>query len=160
MKKSITAILAISALLVCGCASLRLTPEDKARIAAQTEEGLDNRTFKIDVTQMNPKIGPSKQVSNYSLKVDGDRLVSQLPYFGQAWSVPFGGGKGMNFESGISDYIETYPKADRRVITLATNNGEDNLVFTITVFTNGKATIDVRSRNRDSISYRGMVITD
>ena len=61
----------------------------------------------------------------------------------------------MNFESKISDYIETMPKPDRRQITIATNNGEDNLVFVIVVFTNGKASIDVRARNRESISYSG-----
>lgn len=160
MKKIFALILAATALLVCGCASLRLTPEEKAAMEAKIQENLDNRTFVIDVDQMNPRRGTTKHVTNYSLSVDGDKLDSHLPYIGQAWSVPYGGGKGMNFESVISDYIESYPKVDMRQITLATNNGEDSFVFVIEVFTNGKATIDVRSRNREPISYYGTVRTD
>ena len=66
----------------------------------------------------------------------------------------------MNFESKISDYIESFPKPDRRQITLATNNGEDTYVFVIQVFNNGKTDIDVRSRNREPISYYGNMVTD
>ena len=160
MKKSIAFILSAAVLMLCGCASLRLTPEEQARIAEQVQENLDNRTFEIDVDQMIPTRGRSQHVTNYSLKVDGDKLVSHLPYIGGAWNLPYGGGKGLSFESKISDYIETYPKADRRQIMLATNNGEDYLVYTITVFNGGKATIDLRTRNREPISYYGTVVTD
>jgi hypothetical protein len=160
MKKALLIALAIVTALVCGCASLRMTPEEKAEQEAKIQEDLDNRTFLIDVNQMIPRRGGSRHVTNYSLEVDGDRLISRLPYFGQAWNIPYGGGKGMNFESKISDYIESFPKPDRRQITLATNNGEDTYVFVIQVFNNGKTDIDVRSRNREPISYYGNMVTD
>ncbi len=160
MRKAIIIILAAAALALCGCAAMRVTPEERAAMEAKIQENLDNRTFYIDVDQMNPRRGISRHVSNYSLEVDGDNLISSLPYVGQAWNLPYGGGKGMNFESKISEYIESYPKADRRQITLATNNGEDSFVFIITVFTSGKADIEVRSRNRESISYYGEVDPD
>ena len=160
MRKAIAIVLSAAALLLCGCSSLRMTPEEKARMVEQIQENLDNRTFEIDVDQMNPYRGPSKHVTNYSVKIDGDKLISHLPYIGGAWNLPYGGGKGLTFESKISDYIETYPKPDRRQIVLATNNGEDYLVYTITVFTEGKATIDLRTRNREPITYYGTVITD
>ena len=66
----------------------------------------------------------------------------------------------MNFESKIGEYFETMPKADMREITLTTNNGEDTFLFVIDVFTNGKTTIRVRSRNREPIEYQGMMRTD
>ena len=139
---------------------MRMTPEEKAAIEATVQENLDNRSFEIEVDQMNPMRGGAKHVTNYSLKVDGDKLISQLPYFGQAWNLPYGGGKGMNFESKIREYFETMPKVDMREITLTTNNGEDTFLFVIDVFTNGKTTIRVRSRNRESIEYQGMMRTD
>ena len=151
-------VLAAAALLLCGCASLRMTPEEKARAAAQVQENLDNRQFTIDVTEMHPLRGPSRQVTGFSLKIDGDKIFSNLPYFGAAYNVPYGGGKGLNFNAEISDYIDTTPKADRRQIMLATYNGEDTYVYTITVFTNGRASIDVRSRNRDPMSYMGEMV--
>jgi hypothetical protein len=43
---------------------------------------------------------------------------------------------------------------------LATYNGEDHFVYTITVFANGRASIDVNSRNREPMSYYGEMITD
>ena len=160
MRRSLTLVLAAAALLLCGCASLRMTPEETARVAAQVQENLDKRQFTIDVTEMHPLRGPSRQVTGFSLKIDGDKIISNLPYFGAAYNVPYGGGKGLNFDAEISDYIDTTPKADRRQIMLATYNGEDTYVYTITVFTNGRASIDVRSRNRDPMSYMGDMLTD
>ena len=158
MRKTFALILT-AAITLCGCASLRMTPEEKAAIEATVQENLDNRSFTIEVDQMNPLRGGTRHVNNYSLQVDGDRLISCLPYFGQAWNLPYGGGKGMNFESTIRDYIETVPKGDLREITLTTNNGEDSFVFVIDVFSNGKTSIRVRSRNREPIEYQGMMRT-
>ena len=160
MRKIIALILTASAIALCGCASLRMTPEEKAAIEARVQENLDNRSFVIEVDQMHPMRGGVKHVTNYFLKVDGDNLVSALPYFGQAWNLPYGGGKGMNFESTIREYFETMPKTDMREITLTTNNGEDTFLFVIDVFTNGKTSIRVRSRNREPIEYEGYMRTD
>ncbi|MBR5661710.1 MAG: DUF4251 domain-containing protein [Bacteroidales bacterium] len=159
MRRIFLFVIAITALTLSGCGSLRMTPEEKAAVEAQIAENMDNRTYFIDVDQVLPRRGSTRHVTNYSLTVNGDKLISHLPYFGQAWNIPYGGGKGMSFESKISDYIESYPKPDRRQITLATNNGEDTFVFVIEVFNNGKATIDVRSRNREPIAYYGMMST-
>ena len=110
MKKIIAIAMAASLLLLGGCASLRLTPEEKAQMAAQIQENLDNRTFEIDVDHMNPRRGMSQSVTNYSIKIDGDKIVSHLPYIGAAWNLPYGGGKGLSFEAKISDYIETFDR--------------------------------------------------
>ena len=154
MKKSLILILS-AALMICGCSSMRLTPEEKAQIETTVQENLDNRKYVIEVDQMVPLRGGSRHVTNYSVEVDGDKLKSHLPYFGAAWNLPYGGGQGLTFESNISDYVEYSPKADRRQIALSTNNGEDRLVYIIEVFNNGRTTIEVRSRNRETIHYYG-----
>ena len=154
MKKSLILILS-AALMICGCSSMRLTPEEKAQIEATVQENLDNRQYVIEVDQMVPLRGGSKHVTDYSVEVDGDVLKSHLPYIGSAWNLPYGGGQGLTFESKITDYVEYVPKADRRQIALATNNGEDIFVYIIEVFVNGRTTIEVRSRNRDTIHYYG-----
>ena len=160
MRKALVIVISAAAILLCGCSAMRLTPEEKAKIEEQVQVNLDNRTFEIDVDQMNPRRGMSQHVTGYSLKIDGDKIISHLPYFGAAWNLPYGGGKGLSFEAKISDYIEVFPKPDRRVITLATNNGEDFLVYTLEVFNNGKTNIELRTRNREPISYYGEMITD
>ena len=97
MKKSLILILS-AALMICGCSSMRLTPEEKAQIETTVQENLDNRKYVIEVDQMVPLRGGSRHVTNYSVEVDGDKLKSHLPYFGAAWNLPYGGGQGLTFE--------------------------------------------------------------
>lgn len=72
--------------------------EKAARKAALVEKALADRHYTIDVQMMYPQQGPARNVSgDYSLEVRGDTLISSLPYFGRAYLVPYGGGKGLNF---------------------------------------------------------------
>ena len=144
---------------------MRMTSEEKAAEAARTaafvKNGLDSRNYCISVTRMYPLRGTSKVLSPpYSLKVEGKKLHSYLPYAGVAYSVPYGGGKALNFDSEISEYYEDFSRSDRRTITLSTDNGEDVLIYTIVVFDNGKADIDVRCRNREGIAFSGEIDTE
>lgn len=153
-------LLIAAVLLVAGCGAFRQSPEQKRaeqeRIAALVSERLDARRFRIYVDYMIPLRGRGRAITDsYSLTVDGNKVDSHLPYFGTARSVPYGGGKGLVFEDDIDSYVEDFSRADRRIIQFSTNNGEDLLVYTVTVFDTGTADIHVNCRNRDDISYRG-----
>lgn len=155
-------LLAASLLIACACGPLSQTPQEKAAEAARIEsavrDSLDARKFTISVNRMHPRRGQSKALSSpYSLRVDSGRVYSYLPYAGVAYSVPYGGGKALNFDADILEYREDQPRPDRRVIIFSTDNGEDHLIYTITVFDNGKADIDVRARNREGIGFSGEV---
>ena len=146
--------------LVGACGTVRLTPEQKREQAARTaqlvNQRLDARTYRISVDYMYPLRGRSKALTDsYSLTVDGDKVISHLPYFGVAYSVPYGGGKALVFEDEIKAYAEDTSRSDRRRIQFSTDNGEDFIVYTVTVFDNCEAEIHVNCRNRDDISYRG-----
>ena len=91
----------------------------------------------------------------HSIRVAGDTLTSYLPYFGEARMVPYGGGKGLNFEEKIASYSDSGASAEKRTITLAVKNEEDSYIFTLTVFEGGDTHIHVHSVNRDDISYHG-----
>ena len=98
--------------------------------------------------------------SPYSITVDGTHLRSHLPYIGVAYSVPYGGGKGLSFESEIEEYAEDDSRGDRRLIVFSTDNEEDYIVYRLTVFRNGSADLEVSSKNREPISYRGFLDPD
>jgi len=135
--------------------------EQRQETARKVAEALDSRYYKIDVDMAHPLRMPAKVLSyGFSLEVHGDSLISYLPYFGRAYSIPYGGGKGLNFTSTISSYQMEYPKKDRARIYLITKNDEDVYSFLIEVFINGKATIDVQARERDMISFDGEIVTD
>jgi hypothetical protein len=80
-----------------------------------------------------------------------------LPYFGRAYNVPYGGGKGLSFSAPIGNYKEYQQKNDLRQIEINLTNDEDTYIYYIKVFDNGSSSIDVQSRQRESISYSGEI---
>ena len=147
-------------LLVTGCGVLRQTPEEKQRIARVVNERLDARDFRIDINYMIPLRGAGKHVSaGYSVAVDGNIIDSHLPYFGAAYSVPYGGGKVLNFKDDIDEYSDSGWKNGLRTVAFLTDNGEDVIVYILTVSESGQTDLRVRSQNRDDISYRGVLDT-
>ncbi len=105
---------------------------------------------------MYPQRGPAKNVTGtYSLEVKGDSLISYLPYFGRAYMVPYGGGKGLNFTEIIGNYYESKNAKGQTEIAIEVTNEEDTYLYQLSVFDNGNATIDVRSKEREPITYSG-----
>ena len=161
-KMVIAALLAPAILVSCG--TVGKTAEEKSAEQAQTalriQEMLDDRAFDIDIIYMMPLRGSSRAVTGYSVTVDGSVLDSHLPYQGQARNVPYGGGKGLTFKEEISAYTDSGLKRDRRTVVIGVQNEEDTYIYTLEIFDNGEASVHVRSRNRDSISYRGRINPD
>ena len=93
----------------------------------------------------------------YSLEVAKDTVISCLPYFGRAYSIPYGGGKGLVFDGHAEDYTVSDGKDGSKEIEFTVMNEEDNYTFGITVFPNGSAHINVNSNKRQPISYMGRV---
>ena len=159
--KKILIVLMAAALLLPSCAALRQSPEEEARIAALVNQRLDARQYRSYVNYMTPRRGPGKSITDpYCVTVDGSKLNSYLPYFGVAYSLPYGGGKGLNFEDTIDDYIDYGWQKGRRMIAFSTDNGEDVIVYTLTIYEGGSADVNVHCRNRDDISYRGSLDPD
>ena len=140
----------------CGTSNGLTKAEREAAITRQVQEGLDTRHYTIAVDWMKPLGGMARHVtSNYELKVNGDEVDSYLPYVGEAYRVPYGGGKGLNFKGKIENYTITYPTSNRSHIEFMVNNGEDVYYFRIDVFNNGKSIIDIIAQERDAISFDG-----
>ena len=94
----------------------------------------------------------------YSVEVRNDSLFSYLPYFGRAYSVPYGGGKALNFSAPISSYQEFQKKKNLRVIEIGVRNDEDTYLYSLEVFDNGSSTVRVYARERDRISFTGEMV--
>ncbi|SFG26524.1 DUF4251 domain-containing protein [Prevotella sp. KH2C16] len=158
MKKLI--LLTFMALAVVACSTTRLTPEEKAakeaRKRQQLTENLNDRHFTIHVDYMQPMRGPMKRLtSDYELTLHGDTLISYLPYFGRAYNVPYGGGKGLSFTTLIRDYQVVEGRKDNYLVEIKARNEEDEFVYNIEVFANGNASISVQAHERDAIRFTG-----
>lgn len=128
----------------------------KARTEKAVQEALDARTYRIAVDYMNPMRGRSRALTaNYSLEVRADSVFSYLPYVGEAYSVPYGGGKALNFNAPIETYEEKEGKRGSRQIKFSTSNEEDTYTYSLTVYTDGTTRIHVQPVRRQAISFNG-----
>ena len=158
MKKLLFSILLSSSAcaMLSGCASTEERAARAAEQAAKVTKALEARDYKIAISRMYPMKGSSRNVSyGYSVEVRNDSLISYLPYFGGAYNVPYGGGKGLNFSERIGSYRESQKNNGERQIEINVTNEEDTYIYLIKVFSNGNSSIDVTSRQRDHISYSG-----
>ena len=160
--KTYPILIALSLIFLGGCGASRMTLEEQEAVAQKTAQKLDSRKFRINVDYMMPRRGGSKSVfGSYHVTIDDTVIDSYLPYFGVAYRVPYGGiAKVLTFKDDIEEYADSGWNRGKRVIALSTDNDEDFLVYTITVYDDGSAEIQVRCRNREDISYRGSLVTD
>ena len=160
-RKILLSILTFLLLMVVlgGCASSEERAAQKAEFSRKVKAALDKRAYKISINRMFPMQGASRSVSyGYSVTVKNDSLFSYLPYFGRAYDVPYGGGKGLSFDAPIGHYHEIQSNNGSRQIDIELKNEEDNYTYYITVFDNGSSSIDVQARKRERISYNGEII--
>lgn len=146
--------------LLAACTTL--TNAEKEELAAKKaqaiEQSLAGRRYTISVTSMNPIRGNVRQIApDYSLTVKGDTIISYLPYFGRAYNVPYGGGKGLNFTAPIKKYQSVKGRKGDTIIELVVDNSEDILTYRLDISSDGNASIDVAAGERDPISYTGQL---
>jgi len=152
------AVFALSAaMLMASCHTL--TPEEKAKQTAQVQQAIAERNMRFELRAAYPRRGGMiTSVSDFFLEVRGDSVISYLPFYGRAYYIPLGGGKGLNFDAKIIDFIEQRVKKDMTRVVFDTHSGEDLYRFTLDIFDNGEATIYVLPQERDRIHYDAFLV--
>lgn len=140
----------------CSTTSPAAKKEANAAKEAALKTAIEQRQFVISVDRMNPMRGASQQLTSlYSLEIHGDSVKSYLPYFGQAYSVPYGGGSALNFNSTITDYKSSVDAKGKTTIDFKTKSEDDRYAYRIVIFSNASTSINVTSGNRQLISFDG-----
>ncbi|NMA75226.1 MAG: DUF4251 domain-containing protein [Bacteroidales bacterium] len=117
---------------------------------------LNSKQYTIEVRSAYPQTGRYINLtSNYSLTIKNDTIDSYLPYFGRAYSIPYGGGEGLIFQSKIKNYTIEKEKDDYISIKIETMTPEDNYTYFISVYDNMYASISVYMNKRNSIRFQG-----
>ena len=147
------------ALAMANCASQQERAERRMKMRQTVEEAVANRQLHIDIQSMNTlRYGARTVTSDFFLELRGDTLRSYLPYLGQAHQAPFTSPSiGLNFEMPILHYTESRPKENLYRLELNVKTQEDTYYYMVELFDTGEAFINVRSQNRDPISFSGTI---
>ena len=130
--------------------------EKKEQKKEAVKKLIESENYKIDVnTAMTMRGRSIPLTSSYSLEIRNDSVISYLPYYGRAYSIPYGGGDGLNFKAVLKEYSMKMDKKGNAVIEFIARNPEDRYEYRVKVFPNGSASIDVNMQNRQSISFQG-----
>jgi len=135
-----------------------LKAEKEQQQQKEIEALINSKSFVFEAQKVNPQGGRViiLDYNTYFLKFNTEKTTSDLPFFGRAFNVAYGGDGGIKFE-GVPENIKI-EKKKKSYILKATVKGKDDVYnLTFSIFLNGGATLFVNSNNKASISYDGKI---
>lgn len=132
--------------------------DKKAEKAAAMKAMVEAQQYVFHAQNTNPMQGRNIQLtSGYAVKVGKDTVVSDLPYFGRAYTAPMDPTKGgIQFTSTKFEYELKEIKKGWQV-QLKPKDASGVQQFYLSIFDNGTASLQVTSTNRQPISFTGYV---
>lgn len=144
----------------------KLSKEEKAR---QLEEAfqatrtlIESKKFQIEINRVFPTSG--KDVSRFNprgeMSINDTIAKGHLPFFGRAYSLPYGENGGIEFDNKIKDEkIKIIEKKRKKSIlyTFTVVGKNDQYQFTIEAIGGNGCSISLNSNNRAQISYSGTI---
>ena len=146
-------------LLMVSCATQQERAEQREKRRQAVAEAIAAKRLHIDVSMMSTmRYGAKSVTPDFFLELRGDTLCSYLPYLGQAFQASMMTPTiGLNFEEPILRYTESRPKSNKTRLEMDVKTQEDTYHYLIDVYDTGEAQLQVRSVNRDPVSFDGSV---
>ena len=153
MKKMKTILLFTMICLAVGSSALYA----QQRTAADIKQMVESKNFVFKAETASPVRGGTRQLSQgYEITVTNSSIVSDLPFFGRAQTVPISGDGGIKFTSTNFEYKAEAGRKGWKV-TIKTKDVANVQQLYLTIYDNGNATLDVMNIHRDDISFRGYI---
>jgi hypothetical protein len=110
---------------------------------------VNSGSFVFKAQSVTPETGNVRQLTTpFTLSVSKYDIVSNLPYFGKAYSAPVDPTQGnLQFTSKNFQYITIKPKDVQ----------SDGLEMYFTIYEDGTASLDISSETRQAISFNGYI---
>lgn len=128
---------------------------------AAVKQLIDSRKFIFVATDVSPMTGKTWYLtSEYDLKILPDTITAYLPYFGRVTSPGFdliNGEGGIKFTATNFVYTVSEGRKGRKNIEVNIKENIDASKLSMTVFSNGKANLNIISNGRQPISYNGYI---
>ena len=122
--------------------------QNKREIKEQREQAIKEQIiaekYKISVNTAYPRRGRTVHLSSpYSVEIRNDSVISYLPFYGRAYSIPYGGGEGLIFQAPLDEYEMEMNKKGTAKVKFTARSPEDKFTFNLTIYSNGSASINV-----------------
>lgn len=135
-----------------------LKAEKEQQQQKEIEAFINSKSFVFEAQKVNPQGGRViiLDYNTYFLKFNTEKTTSDLPFFGRAFNVAYGGDGGIKFE-GVPENIKIEKKKKSYLLKATVKGKDDVYSLTFSIFLNGGATLFVNSNNKASISYDGEI---
>lgn len=149
-------------LMAAPCFSIAQSPASKKGSAktAAIKNMIDSGNYVFQAQSAMPMKGRVRQLitDNYTLKVNPEKITSDLPYFGQAYIAPADPTQtGIQFSTKDFDYKITPGKKDGWNVTIKPKDYKDVQQLQLTISSEGYATLHVISASREPITFNGII---
>ena len=126
---------------------------------ASIEHAINSKSYVFKARTATPLSGGLIQLngSNYDLTILPKAIKCDLPFFGRAYRVTYGGEGGIKFSSDDFDY--TVKKKNKRgwSIIIKPNDNQDVRLLRLDISKSGYAALSVISTNRQQMSFDGNI---
>jgi hypothetical protein len=133
--------------------------EIKARQRLEMVKLIQSGHFRFVARSAHSNLGNFDNLSsNYEMTFDSLKIKAYLPYYGRAYSAPYGGGGGVKFDLKAKKIENVYNERKKMfwISTTVEDNGESYEIF-LNAGLDGYADLKINFRNRQLISYNGTI---
>lgn len=158
MKKLSLLLLTIS-LMFAGQTNTIAQEKEKNEQFQNTVEIVENGNFIFTAQRAFPQGGRSVDLTtNYGfIEISDDTGEARLPFFGRAYSVPYGGNGGIRFSGAIENVELSKDQEKRRIRYSFEVRDRDYFRVNMDISRNGNTSVTITSNNRSQISYQGTI---
>ena len=156
MKKYLYALVGMSLLFFIGCGSAR----EAVFVNQDLEKALASDNWLFTAQQSNPQPPANRGLdAGYELKCEQHKLQSYLPYFGRSFSgtAAYTNQNPLDFKTTEYTIQRNNGKKGSKVLLIRPTSVKEILEYRLTVFSNGRATLDVTFNNRSPMSFSGQL---
>ena len=152
---SLISILIVVLMAFSSCATKRLTPEQKLAmqdsVARMVSDSITSRKFTVEVNYVNPQRMEARFLnSTYTVRIEGDSIMSNLPYYGVAYRATMEREGPLDFDGHIQTYLVR--------VKFFTRNKLEYIEYIFDFSPDGKCSLDVLSADRDKINFLGEML--
>lgn len=133
--------------------------EQEAKKLKEIDSLITAKHFDFQAQKVTPQGGRFRYLdyNTYYLKFNLTKTTCDLPFFGRAYNLPYGGGDGgIKFE-GVPENVKIEKRKNNYRVKATVKGKDDVYDLMFTVFFDGGATLFVTSNNRASISFDGVI---